>query len=1038
MSLTELAIKRPSFIVVIFAVLTLLGSISYSLLSYELIPKLDVPVITVITVYPGANPTEVEASVTKDMEDAISSVENIKRVYGNSYENLSVVMIELNSGTNVNDGLESIKRKVDEVSGNLPVSARQPTVSKVQFTELPVLRYGFTADMSINDAYEFFNDELKPQISSIEGVAQIDVFGGQEKIVLVDIDKQKLNAYHIPLPLVNSVIQYNGLDFPSGKVESSETQTRIRLSAKYDALSDLQNLPLMVLPTGGKVTLGEVAEVSVGYKDPVNINRVNGLPSLAIGIRKQGDANAVDVAKEVKLKIAQLEKLYADKGLKFTLAIDTTEFTMNAAHAVQFDLQLALILVALVILLFLHSLRDSFIVMLAIPASFISTFIAMYLFGFTLNLITMLGLTLVVGILVDDSIVVLENIHRHLHMGKDRRTAALDGRNEIGFTALSITLVDVVVFLPLAIVDGGVITAIFRQFSVVIVVSTLLSLFVSFTITPLLASRMSKVVDFNKKDPWTRLHAWIEKQISAMTQAYEDALHWGLTHKRYVLGGTILAFVGVMMIMANGFVGSEFVNQGDRGETIINLEMDKSTPISKTDSITKEAEKILLAMPEVTKVLTNVGGSSSIVSWEASGFKTELTVSLVSLKERKGMTTNAFNFKAKEALKKLAGVKVTAAAIGIMGAADDPPIQALVTSDNMDTVWKYAALIKQEMMNTPNMVDVKLTNEGGVPEIKVEPDYVRMKELGLDDGMLGMTLQTAFAGNTDAKYRMNNKDYDIQVRLNDFNRRSGEDVRDLPMINKKGSVITVKEVANVYTGISASRLERTNRVSSIRIDAQVFGRSPGEVSADIAGRINKLNIPPYVQIKYIGQIERQSEGFETLGLSFLVSIILVYLVLVALYDNYIYPFVALAAIPVALIGAFLALALAQQNLSIFTMLGLIVMSGLVTKNSILIVDFANDSKEKGMNSFDALIEAGKERLRPILMTTLAMILGMLPVALSKGAGAEWKSGLGWVLIGGLTSSMLLTLFVVPAFYLIVDRMLGRYKPEPKSRPGESE
>jgi hydrophobic/amphiphilic exporter-1 (mainly G- bacteria), HAE1 family len=1040
MTLTELSIKRPSMVVVIFSVLTLLGLICYSKMNMELLPKFTPPIVNVATVYPGASPSEVESSVTKPIEDAVSTLSGIKRIRSMSQESVSIIILEMENTIDTKEALREAQRKVNEITGTLPNGVKTPVLGALSSDDTPILKYSINTTLSPTETYQLVKDRIKPMLASLDGVGSVDIVGGEERCIRVNVDKNKLQAYNLSLLTVSQAVSTNNLDFPTGKIGSSSEQLRVRLAGKFATLDDIKNLVIARFPSGAQVKLADVAEVIDGTKDMTSINRLNGSVSLGLAIKKQADANAVNVAGTVTKRLQEIEKEFSAQNLTFKETLNTTAFTLDAVHSVEFDLGLAVVLVALTMLIFLHSLRDSFIVMLAIPCSFVATFIAMYLMGFTLNLMTLLSLTLVVGILVDDSIVVLENIHRHLAMGKEPRRAALDGRNEIGFTALAITLVDVIVFLPLALTNAGVISVVLRNFATVIVVATMLSLFVSFTVTPLLASRLSKHQHFDRTTLWGRMNAWVEDRITDLIAVYGGALSWSLRHKFAVFGIAILMFGSAIALVRTGFVGRTFIDLGDRGEFVYYLEFDKSSPIENTARQSRKAEELLLAMPEVKSVLSNVGGSSGREAGGASQNKTELFVKLVGEKERT-ISTQDFMFKAKDELRQnVEGLKISHANIGITGAVDAPAVQVVVSGSDGESVMRSAKNLQQYIKNVAGTNDVNLSNDGGVPEVKVSLDKEKMASLGLNTAVVGATLRTAYAGNDDSKFRDDNAsssktstgaEYDVKIMLDGFDRRAAEDVRNITFLNPAGNLIKLEQFATVEQSVGPAKLERTNRITSIRLDAGVRGRGSSDVAAEIEKTLKtnptEAGIESGVQKTFIGEYENQQGSFGAIGGAFGIAIVLMYFLLVALYDNYIYPFVVLFAVPPAIMGAFYALSLTRSTLSVFTIMGLVAMMGLVVKNSILIVDFANNLKHEGLSTFDALLQAGKERLRPILMTTLTMILGMLPVAVAKGSGAQWKNGLGWVLVGGLTGSLILTIFLVPVVFLVAASLTDRFQ-----------
>lgn len=1025
MSITELAIKRPSLIVVIFTILGLGGIVSYQSLNYELLPKFSPPVITIFTTYPGAAPSEVETSVTKKIEDAVSSLEAIESIKSASLESFSSIVVTFKQGTNTDQSLQDAQRQVNAIKSSLPDDVKDPVISKIAFDEAPIMNIGVRAKMDGTALYDVVKQRVVPTLSKIEGVGQVSIFGGEEREIRINVKQEKLKFYNLSILQINQAIANANLDFPTGKVKQSNSQNLIRLAGKFQKLSDIENLTL-VDRDGSPIKIKDVAEVQDTQKEAQTLYRVNGATAIGLIIQKQSDANAVEVKESTVKALGNLEKTFVANQLDFEVAQDTTVFTMDAADAVMHDLFYAIILVAIVMLVFLHSIRNAFIVMLAIPASLVSTFIAMSIFGFTLNLMTLLALSLVVGILVDDSIVVLENIYRHMEMGKNRRIAALEGRNEIGFTALSITLVDVVVFLPIALVDG-LVADLLRQFSLVVVVSTLLSLFVSFTLTPLLASRFSKVTHLTKDKFTHRIILWIEKQIDRLANFYANVLRWSLRHKAITMVVIGTCFFSSFLLVTKGYIGSEFVSAGDKGEFIVGLEFPKNATIEQNNRITQKVEAYLAQKPEITKLFTTVGYASGSVGGRSTTYKTEVNVKMVAQSER-NITANLYANRIKRELtERIPGVKITANEVQLTGGSNDAPIQVIISSTKTDLLLAQAKKIEQQIAKISGITDARLSYEEGSPELKVQTDKERMTELGLSLEMVGATLQNAFNGNKDSKFREGEYEYDINVMMDAFNRQNAEDILKLNLINKQGKSIELKQFAKVVTATSASELRRTERISSITLSAKVIGRSEGAVGSEIKKTIQKMDIPSAVEIAYDGNMKNQADAFGSLGLALMASIVLVYLIMVALYDSYVYPFVVLFSIPVALIGALLALALTQGSLNIFSILGIIMLIGLVAKNAILLVDFTNQLKQEGKKTFDALVMAGKMRLRPILMTTIAMVIGLLPIALAKGAGAEWKNGLAWALMGGLTSSMIFTLVLVPVVYYMVDMVLAKFQ-----------
>ena len=1020
MTLTEVAIKRPTLVVVIFSFLAVLGIFGFNQLKYELMPKMTAPIVTITTIYPGGSPNEVENSVTKIIEDAISGIERITSVRSSSSEGRSMVIIEFEATVNVDFSLQDVQRKVNEVSDKLPQTSRKPVISKIAFDEIPVLRMAVKGNLESKEFYQFVKDKIQPRIASIGGVGQVVLQGGDQREIKVNLDYQKLKAYNLSVAQVTQVIKSSNVDFPTGNIKDTDDQFVIRVEGKFTTPEEMRNLVVLRSKNGGIIRLSDVAEVQDGHVDYSNLNRLNGISSIGILVQKTSDGNTVDVSAGVRKELDKLEKDYKSIDLKFNIAQDGSIFTMDSANAVKEDLAIAVVLVAVVMLIFLHSLRNSVIVMIAIPASLVSTFFLMYVFDFSLNLMTLLAMSLVIGILVDDSIVVLENIYTHLERGEKQRVAALNGRNEIGFAALSITLVDVVVFVPLALITG-MIGNFLRQYALVVVFSTLMSLFVSFTVTPMLASRFTKLEHLAKNTLMGKFGLWFEKLFQKITNYYTKVLKWSLNHGWTVGILTFLLLAISVMLPRMGFVGSEFIPVVDRGEFIITIETDPGSSIEKTNYTTQDVEKILKEYPEVEKIITNVGASSEGLIGVYSNNSSEINVALVD-KSKRSRTTEAISQDIKSKILKLPGIKVRINPISLMGTQNRSPIQLLISGANYEDVMKGARIIYDVVKGLQGTTDVRLSSEEGKPELRIQIDREKMALFGLTINDVGQTLRIALTGDNDSKYRQGVNEYDIRI-LSDENDRTNTSV--LPMMgfmNSRGQIIQLNQFANIYQTTGPTKLERENRISSVNLFSQVYGKTSGEIGAEITDKMKSVQLPQGVTFSFTGEQKTMADSFKSLLYAILAAILFVYMIMVALYDSYIYPFVVLFSIPVAIIGALLGLALMAKTISIYSMLGMIMLIGLVAKNAILIVDRANQMKaDKNMTTFEALVEAGQARLRPILMTTVAMVVGMSPIAFSSSAGSEAKSGLGVVLIGGLTSSLLLTLVLVPVVYQRFDK-----------------
>ncbi|MCS4304753.1 AcrB/AcrD/AcrF family protein [Chryseobacterium pennae] len=1027
MKLAEISIKRPSLVIVLFTILTLGGILSYTLMGYELIPKFETNMVTISTVYPGASPAEVETSVTRKIEDAVGSLENVKKVESSSYESLSVIMVQLNNGADVDFALNDAQRKVNAILGDLPDDVKAPSLNKFSLDDLPIITMSISSDkLNSKDLYDLLDKKIEPIFSRVNGVAQVDLVGGQEREIQVNLDEKKLQGYGLSIGDVQQAILSSNLDFPTGSLKTRTTKSTIRLSGKYKSTEEMNNL-VVSNKNGAQVRLSDIATVFDSQKDVEKVARFNQFPTILMQVKKQSDANAVAVSESVQKTIQTVEEAYKVQGVKVKIVNDTTEFTLESANHVIFDLFLAIILVAIVMLLFLHSIRNAFIVMVSIPASLVAAFIGMNLMGYTLNLMSLLGLSLVVGILVDDAIVVLENIYRHMEMGKSKIRAAYDGASEIGFTVAAITLVIVVVFLPIAM-SSGLVANILAQFCVTVVIATLLSLLASFTIIPWLSSRFGKLEHLTGKNWFEKFILWFEGLIDKFTHWITGILEWCLKTTVRRISTVVITFIVLISsfsLVIFGFIGGEFFPPIDRGQFLVQMELSKDATVEKTNQLTLDVEKFLRNDKDVVDLITTVGQQSTgFGGAQATTYQSEVQVNLTDKSER-SESTNIKAAKIKRVLEeKFTGVEFKTAPIGIMG-AENAPIEMVVTAPDNATAVKEATRILELLKKVPGAVDAELSTDSGNPEVQVNIDRDKMASLGLNLSSVGQTMQTAFNGNTDGKFRAGEYEYDINIRFGDLNRQSIDDVKNLMFTNPQGQQIRLSQFAEVKMGSGPSLLERRDKSPSVKVRAKAVGRPVGDVANEWSAKFMNEKRPIGVDYIWSGDMENQQEGFGTLGIALLAAIVLVYLVMVSLYDSFVYPFVVLFSIPLAMIGVMVILALTANSLNIFTMLGMIMLIGLVAKNAIMIVDFTNARKAAGASTHDALIQANHARLRPILMTTIAMIFGMLPIALATGAGAEMNKGLAWVVIGGLTSSLFLTLIIVPVVYSLFDSILRR-------------
>jgi hydrophobic/amphiphilic exporter-1 (mainly G- bacteria), HAE1 family len=1022
MKLTETAIRRPAFITMIFVTLAVLGIFGYSRMGVDLLPKMDWPFVSIITVYPGAGPKEVESLVSKPLEEAVSGLNKLDNVRSYSYEGVSVVLAQFSFSADVDVVTNDVQRAVEQARFKLPEDVKAPTINKSDMNAFPILRVSLTGQMPPKELYQFLKDRLKPRLEQVDGVSAVSIIGGQEREIRVELDNQKLNAYGISVLQVSQALARENLDFPTGKVDENLNQYIVRLAGKFKSLDEIRAVVIAGTPQG-VVYLRDIANVVDGTKETFTISRLNGETSIALAIQKQSDANSVKTSDRLRATFRELEQENGGR-IQFSVAQDLTDFTRNSLSEVQRDLFLAILMVAIVLFLFLHSARNSLIVLLSIPTSLVTTFFAMWIFDFTLNLISLMALALVIGILVDDSIVVLENIHRHLEKGEDPKTAAVNGRSEIGFAAIAITLVDVVVFLPISLV-GGVVGRIFSEFGITIVVSTLLSLFVSFTLTPMLASKWSRLVEQSRTSRIGRFILWFEGLQDHVAEKYGELLGWSLDHRK-----TILAVSGGLLVLSLalvplGFIGSEFMTDSDRGEFAINIDLPLGTTIAKTDSTVHAVERIVAAMPEVQMYLSTSGKQQSQWKNAEQSNLGQVQVKLSDKRQRK-RSTKAIMMAIQDQTAQIPGLKTNFATMSMWGAANEAPFQIEIIGSDLDQVVQYSATVAEIMARAKGTVDVKTSWEEGKPELKIEVDRDKCARMGLTLAEVGLAVRTAIEGDIATKYQEGDTEYDLRVVLNRGDRSRAADIGALTLINHYGQPVRLAQLANIYYGKGPSEIQRKDRERLVTVATNLSGDvALGDLAAAVEKEITAAGVPAGIQVFYGGDTENMRDMFSDMTIALSMAILFVYIIMVSLFESYIHPFTIMFSLPLALVGALAGLALTGTTLNMFSMIGIIMLMGLVTKNAILLVDFTNTLRERGMAMREALKEAGKTRLRPIVMTTATMIFGMMPLALALGAGAEMRQGMAIVVVTGLFSSTLLTLVLVPVVYSYVDGLRER-------------
>jgi len=1038
--------------------LVVLGYRSLTEMQVDRYPAVDFPFVSVITVFPGAGPEDVEELVVKPIEDAVAGIPGIDQLFSISQEGVGVVVVAFEEGVDGDQAAIEVERQVAAVGGQLPAEAFDPSIIKADINAIPIMEIILSGPQGQDALSEVARDEIRPRLQTIRGVAAVSISGGRDREIHVEADPAKLAAYGIPLEVVQQALVLNNLTFPAGSIDEGRQTTSVRSVGEFNSLEEIEQVVVAGGPspfggggrsvpgqdTGGLVFLRDVATIWEGFEEQTQVLRYNGEDAVNISIIKTSDANAIEMADSVHKVIEELGQ-ELPPGAEMTIVADDSEFTRESVAAVREDLILAVLVTGLVMLVFLHTVRSTFIVLLAIPTSLISTFLVMWVLGFSLNVLTLLALTLTIGILVDDSVVVLENIERHLKMKKNPKQAALDGRAQIGLAAITITLVDVAIYVPVAF-TSGIIGQFFRSYGITIATAVLFSLFVSFTLTPMLASLWMKDESQPESKPrgLRKVFGWLLWPVEKIWNGFVALWEWGfglltnfyaatirfvlknfLTQSLAVLLAAAAVALGVYMVVS-GVVGTEFFPQEDDAKFTVSIEMPPGTNLEATDQAAREAERIILEqVPETVSILTRVGASGGIESFFGGGGSTNtasILVQVVDKNERERSTTEIVDTLRPE-VKKIpeANISLVLSSIFSGGAAGAVEIQ--VFGEDPDVLIDLANQVETVMRSVPGTADVLNTDAARSPETRLVIDRDRALDQGLSPGQVAGTLRTALSGTDVGKFKQAGAtDIDIVLRMNEQARSSLDQLLSVPLGYRNGQPVKVSQVASVERDQAPAVINRTDRQRTLSVSSGVSGRASGDVTDDVEAAIQaNVEFPEGYGFQLSGQSEAERESFADLTAALGLGILLVYMLLVALFQSWLHPLAIMFSLPVALVGAFGGLWLFGYSLNLLSMLGIILLAGIVTKNAILLVDFTNELRRKeGYSRKEALVEAGRLRLRPILMTTAAIVFAMLPILLGRGAGAETRAPLAAVIIGGNITSTLLTLILVPVIYNFFD------------------
>ena len=1032
MRVTEFSLRNPLFAGLIACVLAIAGLYAYFTLSISIVPNITQPSAIVSTTDPGADPATVETQVTRPIEDALATLQNVKSLTSTSSQGLSVVTVNFTSNVNVDLIAVDVERAINSARGLLPASANQPSVGRLDTNSaLPILKVVLSGPQDLMQLETVAENQVQRAFQHVDGVGAVTLSGGPTREIQVQVDLLSLQSLGLGLNTVQQAIQTNHLAQPAGTLVEAGSDVNVRLNSLASTPRQVGSIVVADLPIGAlnvPIHLSDVATVSDTHTTTSAIDRIDGRPAVTLSVTKLADANTISVARGIHRQIAMLEPALP-RGMRLDVVTDLATYTQQSFDTIQRTLLEAVVLTGLILLVFLHTWRSTLIVLLSIPTSLLTTFGLMNVLGLNLNLFSMLALTLSIGILVDDSIVVIENISRHLSLGDPPLAAAITGRSEIGLAAVTITLVDVVVYVPIALISG-IGGQLLRPFALVIAAATLTSLVVSFTLTPLLASRYLTAAKFG-----SRFGRWWDTQFDRLERAYEKVLRIGLKRRWLVIVIGVSSLVAGLAVLRSGRIGIDVFPSGDQSEIDITLNMPPATDIFTTDATVQRAESLLHGFPEVSHIYSHTGASAGAAALASSagggGGTSQLTLALVRPNER---TRSAPELAAAMSQQLAAALPGAAVRAGLpnpfgFGGFGSQAIQVVVDGPDPATLNELVSQLTAAMEQVPAVVDVNNSNQRAGLEYDVNVDPERSADLGVTAQSAATSLAAAVSGIKVSQFvQPGQSNIDIRLIANDAFRADTRGLETLPLLSNKGAIVKLGQIATITRTSAPTQIAHDNRLRSVTISASpAAGYSVGTSQSAVQQRLTGVAAPPGYSISYSGQAATGGQTFGDIFYALGAALLLMYVLMALLFNSLTLPLAVLMSVPLAVVGALGAMGITATNFTLFSLLGVSLLMGLVGKNAILLVDYTDTLRKRGASRLDALLEAGPTRLRPILMTTLSVMFALLPVASGLEVGSELLKAAAIVLIGGLLTSTVLTLVFVPAMYTVFDDLETRLR-----------
>jgi hydrophobic/amphiphilic exporter-1 (mainly G- bacteria), HAE1 family len=1020
MSIPRLAIHRPVTMFMLSGVVILIGWLSFIRLPVDLMPDISFPSITVRVSYAGVGPLEMEELVTRPLEQALSAVSGLERLESTSSEGSSRVSLNFAWGTDLNEAADDVRNRLDRIRGRLPEEADPPVMFKFDANASPIMGVGVEGDFDLVQLREIGEHDLSPRLERVPGVASVTVEGGLRRQIHVELSKEKITALNLPVDRITSLLRSENQNIPLGEIDEGDRTFLVRSEGQFESLEDIRSL--VVMTRGGvPVYLKDIAEVKDSTEDFRSFTRINGKPGVRLRITKQSGQNTVQIADAVS---AEAERINREvPGVHLSVLDDSSVFIKRSIEAVQEHAVIGGVLVMLIIFLFLRDLRATFIIFTSIPISVVGTFALLYFNGYTLNTMTFGGLALGIGMIVDASIVVIENTFRHMEHGKDRMQASIDGSEEVWSAILASTLTHIAVFVPLLFLTG-VSSILFKQLAVVVMFSLTMSLFVAVTIVPVLCSRLLRLPKpvAQRSALGGKVFGASERFLNGMDSTYSRIIHKALSHRPTIIGLGTAAIVAAVLILPT--IGFELMPQADEGEVSITAELPVGTRVERAMDVALRLESMVPELvPEAQTVIAQAGGGGF---FGGGANRTNFTARLTPKDERQRSSEQIARDLSRQLASAIPGVIITTRASGgnsqmnrIMGGGDSR-ISLEIRGDDLQIAKNLAQSAKNVMDKVPEVRNARVSRDEGRPELSIQVDRPKAALLGLSVTDVAESISTSVGGTQAAFFRESGNEYPIIVRLREEDRQRVSDVNDVLVSSPTGQVLQAKNLLELRNQSGPTEIQRKNQERIIRVTAEPQVALSDALKA-VQGQLSQIQAPDDFQVGFGSEAEEQARAFQQLQTMLILAIILVYAVMASQYESLRDPFIIMFSVPLAAIGVVLALKLTNTTFSLQAYIGVIMLAGIVVSNAILLVDYTNILRRRDhMPLRDAVETAGRTRLRPILMTTLATILGLVPMSLGIGEGSELQAPLARVVIGGLTASTLITLVVVPTVYTIFE------------------